>query len=211
MRARRRWTWAIVLCAVALVAVTGTALAAYNPWRLVRLERFGRPTAVTAALFVAPLLLGVAVWLVVRDWVARGIVAGAALLLAGALCVGGIPLSVVFSRSGEGPPVSTTVLAVAPGGRFELVDVRYSDFGFVRDVLRIRSRAGLRSRESAQVLACFRRSYEEQAAPDRVLRSARFVDDTRVELAARDGVAWTTTFDPRTLVAAATLPRGCTG
>ena len=50
MRQRRRWTLAIVLCAVAAISVTGTILAAYNPWRLVHLEPFGAPGPVTVAV-----------------------------------------------------------------------------------------------------------------------------------------------------------------
>src|SRR5258706_11630032 len=116
MSERRRWILAIVLCAVAVISAAGTILAAYNPWRLTHLAPLGSPSVVTAALFVAPLLIGIAVGLVVRDWMARGIVAGAALLLAAALCVGGVQFSAVYGLSADGPPRSTTVLAVAPGG-----------------------------------------------------------------------------------------------
>ncbi|MGI5236876.1 hypothetical protein [Dactylosporangium sp. CA-139066] len=203
---------ATVLCAVAAILAGGTILAAYNPWRLVHLRPFGSPSAVTAALFVAPLFIGIAVWLVVRDWVARGIVAAAALLLAAALCVGGVQVSAVYGLSTDGAPRSTTVLAVSPGGGFEVVDLQYdAGFTYVRDVLRIRSRAGLRSRESAQALACFGRPVEQQAEPADVLRSARFLDDGTVEVVTGDGGAWTTQFDPHTMLAAATLQRGCSG
>ncbi|MER7279003.1 hypothetical protein ABT369_31650 [Dactylosporangium sp. NPDC000244] len=105
-------------------------------------------------------------------------------------------------------PRSVTVLGVAPGGRFELVRLQFSSIGLGADIVRVRSREGLRSREAGQDLACFVVPFDHDAAPERTFASARFVGGTTVEVTTADGTAWNTAFGQHTLLAAPlVLPR----
>jgi hypothetical protein len=105
-------------------------------------------------------------------------------------------------------PNRTEIVAVSPDRKFELVVLRYPVFMTDLDIVRIRSRAGLRSREANQDLACFARPFDPVGPEDR-FASARFPDDHRVEVRTQAGQPWTTTFDRRTLLAEATLDHGC--
>ncbi|MEV6927756.1 hypothetical protein AB0M46_25095 [Dactylosporangium sp. NPDC051485] len=204
----RRWVPASALAAVAVFFVTLVLLASYNPWHYVRLMPFGRNGVVFSTLALAPLLLLWAVWLVVGNRIARVVVS----VLTALLTLGSCAIGWANQSLGDPEPRKITVLGVSPDGRFELVD-EYSAVMFFTAVerVRLRSRAGLASRASGQALACFQHQTDDARSPSRVLRSARFVGATEVEVVSGDGVAWRTTFDPGTLVAASTLARGCNG
>ncbi len=204
--ARYRWALAVAVCLVAVLAVAGVLIAGSNPWHYVRLTPFGRPGVVVSVLVIAPLLVGFGSWLVLRNRSARWVAGGVAIVVALAMCATGSRFASGDATFGAEPAV--TVVGVAPDGRFELVKRRYESFGGIADVVRIRSRDGMRSREAGQDLACFSRP-SDAAAPDHAFGSARFVGDTEVEVTGADGVAWTTTFDQRTMLAEKTLSRGC--
>jgi hypothetical protein len=193
-----------MLTGVAALAVAGAIVAGSNSGRYVRVMPFGRPGVVVTVFVVASVLLGVSAWLVLRHRIARGIAAGIAVVLAVAMCASGARFTAEAGVSGADPS-SVAVLGVAPGGRFELVRLQYESIGPGADVVRIRSRDGLRSREAGQDLACFAVPFDHDAAPDHTFAGARFVGDTEVEVTTADGAAWVTTFDPRTLLAAQTL------
>ena len=204
MSTRQRWVLASVLAVVAALAVAGAIAAGNNPRHYVHLIPYGRPGVVVTVLVVAPLLLGAAAWLVLRNRIARGIAAGVAVVLAVAMCADGARFTAEATAFGTDPS-SVTVLGVAPGGRFELVRLQYKSMGLGADIVRVRSREGLRSREAGQDLACFAVPFDHDTTPDRTYAAARFVGDTMVEVTTADGTAWTTTFDPHTLLAAQTL------
>lgn len=201
---RRRWVLASALGVMAALAVASAIAAGNNPRHYVHLMPYGRPGVVLTVLVVAPLLLGAAVWLVLRNRIARGIAAGVAVVLALGVCAEGARFTAEADALGADPS-SVTILGVASGGRFELVRLRYRSIGLGADVVRVRSREGLRSREAGQDLACFVVPFDHDAAPDRTFAAGRFVGGTTVEVTTADGAAWTTTFDPHTLLAARTL------
>ncbi|MER7003300.1 hypothetical protein ABT297_09660 [Dactylosporangium sp. NPDC000555] len=209
MSRRRRWALAGLLCGVTAVAVTVPLVAWCNPWHYVHLMPYGRPGVMVPALVLAPLLVAAAAWLMVRDWVSRGVVLGVAVLLSLVVWVGGTQYAAVVELSDSAAPAGATVVAVAPGGRFELVRLEYRPFLTLRNVVRVRSRAGLRSRESRQNIACFTHAIDGFPAPERVFGAARFVSDNEIEVTGGDGIAWRTAFDPRTMLTAQTLSRGC--
>jgi hypothetical protein len=201
---RQRWVLASVLGVVAALAVAGAIAAGTNPRHYVHLMPYGRPGVVVTVLVVASLLLGAAAWLVLRNRIARGIAAGATVVLALAMCATGAQFTAAADAFGADPR-SVTVLGIAPGGRFELVRLEYSSIGLGADIVRVRSREGLRSREAGQNLACFVVPFDHDATPDRTFATARFIGGTTVEVTTADGTAWTTAFDPHTLLAAQTL------
>nr|BFE57698.1 hypothetical protein GCM10020063_022240 [Dactylosporangium thailandense] len=204
MSARGRWVLASALGVVAALAVAGAITAGNNPKHYVHLMPYGRPGAVVTVLVVAPLLLEAAAWLVLRNRIARGISAGIAVVLALAMCAEGARFTAGADSFGTDPR-RVTVLGVGPGGRFELVRLQFSSIGLGADIVRVRSREGLRSREAGQDLACFVVPFDHDAAPERTFASARFVGGTTVEVTTADGTAWTTAFDQQTLLAAQTL------
>lgn len=74
-------------------------------------------------------------------------------------------------------------------------------------MVRIRSREGLLSRESARDVACFYEPFGDE--PYATFGSARFgrtaVGPQEVEVRTEDGQVWTSNFDPKTLRPASTL------
>jgi hypothetical protein len=76
-------------------------------------------------------------------------------------------------------------------------------------VLRLRSRAGLASREGAVDLACFAVP-GPGIATSSIFDGASFLDSGRVELRTRDGMRWIVAFDGKTLRPVNRLDR-CTG
>ncbi|HTJ38033.1 MAG TPA: hypothetical protein VL738_32765 [Dactylosporangium sp.] len=160
-----------MLTVVAALAVAGVIAAGNNPRHYVHLMPYGRPGVIVTVLVVAPLLLGAAAWLVLRNRIARGIAAAVAVVLALAMCADGVRFTAEADAFGTDPS-SVTVLGVAPGGRFELVRLQYSSFiGLGADIVRVRSREGLRSREDGQDLACASRQGPGLRTPSRHLQA----------------------------------------
>jgi hypothetical protein len=196
-----QWVRAIVLTGLAVVAVSVVSVALWNPWRYVYLMPLGRLPVVLTVLFAVPVLLGCAAWLVRRRRLARAVAVVAAVLALAVACVG-----FVGSALAGGESEHSRVVAVSPGGSFEAVVLSDHHVGF--DILRIRSRAGLLSREAAQDLAWFCVSFYG-VGPEDTFDTARFLSEHEVEVRTEAGEAWRTTFDPQTLLAASTLTHRC--
>jgi hypothetical protein len=200
---RRRPMLAGVLAGMVIVAVSIVLVAARNPWRYVYLIPFGRTAVVVTVLASSPTMLAVVTWLLVGKMRAARMIAGAVAALTALMCVFGSQISAAGSISGG----TRTVVAVSPGGAFDLVVVGYIDFNKV-EIVRVRSRAGLASREADQDLACFAYVLGDLES-ETTFESARFVGEHGVEVRTEAGEPWTTTFDPNTLLAAATVSHGC--
>ncbi|MFC4020791.1 hypothetical protein ACFOW4_23000 [Micromonospora sp. GCM10011542] len=202
----RRRVMAIVLTGLVVVAVPAVLVAWRNPWHYVHLMPFGRSSVVAAVLFAASVLLGVAAWLVLRPALARAAAVVATVLALMAACSG-----VEFlgpSLYGMEPDGDSRVVALSSGGSFEVVLLHYPEFMTGFDVLRIRSRAGLRSREANQDLACFATPFDGLGS-EGTFSTARFLSDHEIEVRTEAGQPWTTRFDPRTFLAVSTLSHGC--
>ncbi|MGY0004230.1 hypothetical protein [Micromonospora sp. I033] len=206
----RRRVMATALTGLAVVAVPAVLVAQRNPWHYVHLMPFGRSSVVAAVLFAAPVLLGIAAWLVLRPVLARAAAVVATVLALVAPCGGllFLPGTSVYGLHGVEPDRDTEVAALSPGGSFEVVLLRYRGFMTGFDILRIRSRAGLTSREANQDLACFATPFDG-LPPDGTFDSARFLSDHEIEVRTESGQPWTTRFDPHTLLATSTLSHGC--
>jgi hypothetical protein len=202
-----RRVMAIVLAGLVVVAVPAVLVARRNPWHYVYLMPFGRTPVVAAVVIAAPVLLGVAAWLVLRPALARA-VAVVATVLALAMDLTCFQFSTAASLIGFESDGDTRVVAVSPGGSFEVVLLQHREFMTGFDILRIRSRAGLRSREADQDVACFARPFDP-VGPEGTFDAARFLSDREIEVRTEAGEPWTTTFDPHTLLAASTLSYGC--
>ncbi|MER7333666.1 MULTISPECIES: hypothetical protein [unclassified Micromonospora] len=198
---------AMVITGLVVVAVSAVFVASRNPWHYVHLMPFGRSSVVATVLFAVPVLLGVAAWLVLRRVLAR-VVAVVATVLALVMAWGGVQFSLGASLYGYEPDGNTRVVGVSPGGSFEVVLLHYPEFMAGFDVLRIRSRAGLRSREASQDLACFATPFDP-VGPEDTFGTARFLSEHEIEVRTEAGEPWTTRFDPRTLLAVSTLSYGC--
>ncbi|MGV9809944.1 hypothetical protein [Micromonospora chersina] len=210
MNVVRRRVMAIGLTGLAVVAVPAVLVARRNPWHYVHLMPFGRSSVVAAVLFAAPVLLGIGAWLVLRPALARAVAVAATAVALVAPCSGllFLPGTSVYGLHGVEPDRDTEVVALSPGGSFEVVLLRYREFMTGFDILRIRSRAGLQSREANQDLACFVTPFDG-LPPDGTFESARFLSEHEIEVRTESGRPWTTGFDPHTLLAASTLSHGC--
>ncbi|MCM0676160.1 hypothetical protein NCC78_15895 [Micromonospora phytophila] len=206
----RRRVIASVLTGLVVVAVPAVFVARRNPWHYVHLMPFGRSLVGAAALFAAPVLLGIAAWLVLRPVLARAVVVVATVLALVAPCGGLLFLTgrSVYGLQGVEPYGDTEVVALSPGGSFEVVLLRYREWMTGFDILRIRSRAGLSSREANQDLACFATPFDG-LPPEGTLDSARFLSEHEIEVRTEAGQPWTTRFDPHTLLADSILSHGC--
>ena len=197
---------AIALTGLVVVAVPAVFVAWRNPWHYVYLMPFGRSPIMATVLFAVPVLLGVAAWLALKPALARPVAVVATVL---ALVM---PCGFQLSRAAVFYPVESdaesTVVAVSPGGSFEVVVLRSFAFMTGFEILRIRSRAGLRSREADQDLACFATPFDP-VGPEDTFDTARFLSDHEVEVRTETGEPWTTSFDPHTLLAVSTLSHGC--
>ncbi|GAA3272138.1 hypothetical protein GCM10020218_015300 [Dactylosporangium vinaceum] len=208
MRARGRWITASLLTLVAALAVAFVIVAASNPWHYTALMPWGRTGVAVSILLVAISGLVLAAVLVVRGVRGRIGLTGGAIVLALAVMGGGVLYgSLDFVDTDRGP---AQVAAVSPSGRYELVAFRGSAlFGGHQQVIRVRSRAGLGSREAGENLACFMSIDDGWPAPDKVLSGVRFTGETAVEVTTKDGATWQTSFDPGTLLAVSRLSKGC--
>lgn len=110
----------------------------------------------------------------------------------------------------ERPLAATEGPVVASSARFEVVSYQAPTL-FATDsvVLRLRSRAGLVSREGAVDLACFATPTAGVAAAS-LFDRAQFIGRDQIEVRTRDGKVWIVTFDAKTLEPVARLDR-CTG
>ncbi|MBM0259391.1 hypothetical protein [Micromonospora sp. 4G55] len=198
-----RRVMAMVLTNLVVVAVPAVLIAWRNPWHYVHLMPFGRSSVVASVLFVVPALLGMAAWLVLRPAPARA-VAVVATVLALVMAWGGFQFRTGASLYGYESDGDIRVVAVSPGGSFELVLLHYPAFMTGFDILRIRSRAGLRSREANQDLACFATPFDP-VGPEGTFGTAHFLSDHEIEVRTEAGQPWTTRFDPRTLLVVSTL------
>lgn len=196
-----------VLAGVAAAAVVTVLVADHNPWRYVHLIPFGRTPVAATVLIFSSIMLGLAVRLFVGKMRVLWIV-GTVATLTVFTCVAGYQIVTVESIFDEvNSDGRRTAVAVSPDGAFDLVKVYYVSWGAQYEIFRIRSRAGLTSREAAQDVACFAITIGGFTAENNFL-SARFVGEHKVEVRTEAG-EWTTTFDPSTLLPARTLSCGC--
>ncbi|WP_433041676.1 hypothetical protein [Dactylosporangium sp. CS-033363] len=202
MSARRK-RLAVVLGALALVAVVVESVAAANPWRYVALIPAGKASTTVLVATGVVVLVGVGAALLIRRTLAAQIAVGVTLVVAWLVACAGLEAAGAGVERG-----ATTSVAVSPDGRFELVLVHYPQTGNPIDYLRLRTRSGLGSRESADNVACFSHSYEVNA-PEDVFERAAFVGEHEVEVRAEQGEPFRTTFAPDSLRAAAAWSRGC--
>ncbi|BCL12648.1 hypothetical protein [Micromonospora sagamiensis] len=195
-----------VLAGVATVAVVTVLVAAYNPWHYVHLIPFGQTPVVVYVLLFSPIMLGFAVRLLLGKmrvvWTV-GVVATLTVFT----CVAGYQIITLESLQEVKPDARRTVVAVSPDGAFDLVEISYVHWGAQYEIFRIRSLAGLTSREAAQDLACFGMTIGGYR-PENTFVGARFVGEHKVEVRT-EAEPWTTTFDPNTLMAAETVSHGC--
>jgi hypothetical protein len=206
LTARRRWAIAVTLAVTALAAVPFELVASRNERGYVHLMPFGRPTVVAAVLTAVPVALGLAGWLVVRSKVTARVIIAVTAVLSVVMCYAGWQFSTWATIFGDRPSRAPTVVAVSSDRSLEIVFLHYSVFLSSVDVVRIRSRSGLASREAKQDLACFDWENAEET-----FGSARFLSDHEVEVRTDEGTLWTTTFDPDTLLAQRTVSYGCNG
>jgi hypothetical protein len=193
-----------VLVVLAVAAVAVVVVAHWNPWRYTHLMPLEGERVLQVLLAVVPVLLGGALVLAVP---ARGdaritAVCLTALLVAVAVAVAPAGGSLVsfFAPVTHGP---AHVVALSADGRLEVAWMGVaddSDSGAVE--YRIRSRAGLLSRESTRELACMA---DWSGSSHIMANEVRFTGDREVELRTSDGALWTIAFDPRTLTPARTL------
>jgi hypothetical protein len=193
---------AVIILVVVAVALPVALVAAWNPWRFVRLMPVSGPLNAVIACAAAAVLVGIAGGLAIRRRALARIVAVAAPALGVLGCLCGGTLFVLDST--PAPTGDSTVVAVSADGTRELVALEHYATPDSSIMIRIRSRNGLWSRESARDVACFSRHVPRSAGG---FVSARFVEPNGVEVSAGDGTVWTTTFDPHTLMPAQTLRR----
>ncbi|MEU7819947.1 hypothetical protein [Catellatospora sp. NPDC049133] len=124
-------------------------------------------------------------------WVRTTVVALPTLVGVVGLCAWGAN---VYMGSMFRPGPSET-LAVSPDGRFEVVG-RKEGFLTTFEVLRLRSREGLLSRESPEI-ACFGNGTMD--SPEVLLERLAFTGPTQVSLWSDDGGIGVVDFDPETL------------
>ncbi|MFG1777593.1 hypothetical protein ACGFIR_24550 [Micromonospora sp. NPDC049051] len=206
---RRRRLFAGTLIGMVVLAVLIVLVAAHDPRHYVYLIPFGRTPVVMAVLMLSPAILGFAVWLLLRKKRAVRILASAVVALTVLMCAVGYRISATDSILEEvSADGGRTVVAVSPGGDFDLVVIDHVVLTTRYEIVRVRSRAGLTSREAGQDLACFVETFG-QFDPENTFESARFVREYEVEVRTEAGGPWTTTFDKSTLLAAATVSHGC--
>jgi hypothetical protein len=203
---RRRRLLAGVLAGVATVAVATVLVAAHNPWHYVHLIPFARMPVVVYVLLFSLIMLGFAVRLFVGEMRVVWMVGVVATLTVFA-CVAGYQIATAESLQEVKPDATRTVVAVSPDGAFDLVVVDHVNWGAHYEIFRIRSRAGLTSREASQDLVCFGTTIGGYR-PENTFVGARFVGEHKVEVRT-EAEPWTTTFDPNTLLSAETVSHGC--
>jgi hypothetical protein len=204
----RRFGWSAVLVGLAVLLVLFTLLAAWNPWRYTYLMPVGRPLIVVIALGGAAALVAAAAVRVLRGELERQVVGiGGALLALLVWVGGGFTVSYLPGFDGHRRPSSPRVVAVSADNAFELVLVEHIGWFVYYDVVRLRTREGLLSRESDRYVACF--AQEDDVRPEEVFVGARFTGVREIEISMRSGRTWTTTFDADSLRPTGQLGYGC--
>ncbi|MEV0136091.1 hypothetical protein AB0H83_47595 [Dactylosporangium sp. NPDC050688] len=207
-----RWI-ALVLAVLAVgviaLAMVGTVVVTYQPWRFLAFVPFERQPRPVLIIGAGVLLLGVAGWLGLRSraavrW-ASAASASAVLIL---LCVGFVAGEAADAMPDDEVTGRVDSVAKSPDGRFELV-ARPRAGNVVR--YRLRTTGRLLGRESQHDLACTAvepsrhvdvptgsSTAREIIAAVRV-EHARFVDGSHVELRMTDGRTWAVGFDAGSL------------
>ncbi|MEH1130872.1 hypothetical protein [Micromonospora sp. CPCC 206061] len=194
---------AVVLVGVVAVAVAAIAVAALlDRQRYVLLLPMATWRARAVLVAAAPGLLGLAWWLLARTRRAAMAAAVTTVLAQAVACFGGYWLLAWSALIEEIPSEGPETIAVSPAGDFELVRTVYRG-GLGEgsyEVVRVRSRDAVASRESAAAVVRCRTSYYE--TPDLVTwhvvtaRDVAFVDETTVDVSHTDQLV---RFDPDTL------------
>jgi biotin operon repressor len=171
-------------------------------WRTV--DPIGLVTVLLVAFAVGLVVL--ATVLALRAGTRRRVVGitGAVLTVLG-FCAGEFVVS--FDLSGTDAIGSPRVVAVSADGAFELTVQPYGGWWVVYDVVQLRTRDGLRSRQSDRFVGCF--AYHDDVQPEEVFSGARFTGPGEIEVSMQSGHTWTTTFDAATLRPAGQIMYGC--
>ncbi|HTJ31956.1 MAG TPA: hypothetical protein VL738_01870 [Dactylosporangium sp.] len=202
----RRFAWPAALLSVSGALVLFAWLATANPRHYTHLMRYGKPAFVVMLVAFAVGLVVLATVLALRAGTRRRVVGitGAVLTVLG-FCAGEFVVS--FDLSGTDAIGSPRVVAVSADGAFELTVQPYGGWWVVYDVVQLRTRDGLRSRQSDRFVGCF--AYHDDVQPEEVFSGARFTGPGEIEVSMQSGHTWTTTFDAATLRPAGQIMYGC--
>jgi len=202
-----RLTGAAAATIAALTTAVLVAAGALNPWHYLVVDRFVDAEFVIVGLAVAVALLYTAGYL--WGWPMEGPVANVLVAVIGV----GLLASYGLVRVADAVADDTdrpVRLALSADGRYEAVErtIRAGSDHLCREV-RLRSRAGIRSRESARPVAVlwYPKPDPPRAARVPTVTATRFRGRRALEFTTSDGRTWTVTFDPRTLAADRALGR----
>jgi hypothetical protein len=193
VRRFRRLTRAGIV--VALSAIGYVAVSAANPWQLVVLMPTGSGEAVALTTLTALPLLAVCAWFGLRPLQPVHARAALALLIMATTVLGltGLYTAVRIGVADEDKYPQTA--ADSPAGGFELI--KFDGPGDTH--FRIRSRAGWRSRESQDRLACFTGSGSDAWDLSTVFGTARFTTENEVEFTTGARTTFRVRFDEHSL------------
>jgi hypothetical protein len=198
--ARRPTT--IALFVAAGLSLLIVVLALTNPWRLTAFYPVDTTGGMVATVTLTCALIAAAV-LLARAGVHTGrrALIGPVVAVVAVPAVGvGVPLAALGGALRDRQISHEQVLATSPGGGYSAVALTYPDG---RTEVRLRSRSGLASRESATALA---RCPHDPFGTDLPPESVHFTDDDHVAIPSLpDGVSMTVTFDHHTLAADQTI------
>jgi hypothetical protein len=198
--ARRPTT--IALLVAAALGLLVVVLALTNPWRLTALYPVDTTGGVVATVTLTCALIAAAVLLAQAGAnTGRRALIGPVVAVVAVPAIGvGLPLAALRGALRDHQISHEQVLATSPGGGYSAVALTYPDG---RTEVRLRSRSGLISRESATALA---RCPHDPFGTDLPPESVHFTDDDHVAVPLlADGVSVTVTFDHGTLAAAQTI------
>jgi hypothetical protein len=193
--------------AVALLVAAGlclllVVLALANPWRLTAFYPVDTTGGIVATLTLTGALIAAAVLLAQAGvHTGRRALIGPVVAVVAVPAVGvGLPLAALRGALRDHQISHEQVLATSPGGGYSAVALTYPDG---RTEVRLRSRSGLASRESATALA---RCPHDPFGTDLPPESVHFTDDDHVAIPVLpQGVSVTVTFDHRSLAADQTI------
>jgi hypothetical protein len=204
MLSRRRRVVAASIAGVAVAVQLAVAVAWWNPWRFIHLMTSTHDWHRLGVLVGSVVMLGAAGWLGMRSRAAVRAMVSFAVLVLLAITVFVMVADLtgdIGTLDREGP----RVVAISPDGRYEIVVTYLGDLtGAETAVLRVRSRNGLLSRESAEP-GCVQPS----VSSERAVVSVAFTSPQEITISADGGRTWQARFDPETLRPTASFGLPC--